>query len=879
MAELTGQTSSKLTISNFQAGDAGDYYVEITNSEGTTTSDTVTVQLATVPVISVQPSSQNVLLGSPLSLSVTASGIPDPSYQWRKDGQDVEGATSSIFTITATSKEDAADYDCVVSNIAGNVTSSAATVIIEYLPEILSGPSPSSQGLDVGSGTVYSVTVDAVPTATYQWKKDNVDIPGATSSSLILSNIQTGDAGSYTCAVTNTIGTVVSSPAVLAVIADAPVFTQQPLSDTASISDNVTFECIAEGAEPMTYQWKKAGVPIGGESGSATSGNPIQLTLTNVQVGDQGAYTCEVSNAAGTVESAVAVLTIGTAAPTILVQPATSVSGSSGGSIQLVIEAEGEPDVTFTWKETGTPVTIGGDFAQVDDFVLGHQRSTLTISNLDPADAGSYTCTVTNAAGSIDSNVAAVFVDSLPTITVQPTNQSIDAYDNAQFSLSATGTPLPTYQWYEETGNVTVDFDNVLDQVTFTGPQIDDGDIFVFTAGHPGEFSAATQYFVINNSYGGGDNVFQLSASRGGPAVDFTTSPTGVTVHLDEQLAGETLNVLNFASVDPSEDGSSFFCQVINAAGEVKSDVVTLTVVSLPYITNHPLTQTVDAGNTLNLSVVATGSAPLTYLWEYSVDGISGWANVSGLAGVSGDTTPNVSFTNITQAGHQYFYRCTVSNAGGAAVSNNAEVTVNESAATLTGLISDQFVGQGNTLDVTAAFSGEPYPSVTWEYDSTGGGVWVTLNDSDPSPSTSGVVTITTTSNSSRLEISNLQDGDEFTYRVSITNTGGSDSDTFAVTTLTAAPSVNTQPTNQSAGSPPVIFFSDGTPTEGETLNYQWEVDTGGGFNPVSGGDYTGGSSTTLTVANPGAKIGYLYRNVISNDFGSVNSNSATLNA
>jgi len=879
MAEITDETNSELVIENFQAADAGDYYCVITNDEGSVETTHVTVQLATIPVISVQPIAQTVDLGAVLTFSVTATGLPDPSYQWQKDGVDIAGETSSTLTIAASVKTDAADYKCIVSNIAGSVTSDTVSATIEYAPEFTAHPLPTSQAANVGGGLSYFVTVDAIPAATYQWELDGTPIGGETASTLTLSNVQIADGGAYTCVATNTKGSTESNAATLAIIADAPFFTDQPDTDVASVGDNVLFECVAAGAEPMTYQWYKTAVAIGGESGSTTSGATISLSLTNVQVADQGAYTCKVTNAVATTESAVAVLSIGTQAPSILVQPVLQ-SATTGGTAIFVIEAAGEPDVTFTWKKGGTPLSAGGDIGIVDDTVSGHQRSTLTISNIDVSDVDDYLCTVANAAGSVDSTTVPLFVDSLPVITLQPINESIDAYDDVTFLINATGSPLPTYQWYVEAGSVNLDFSSPTDEVTLTGDQLTDGDIFVFTAGQPGEFSAATQYFVINNSYGGGTNTFQLSTSRGGSAVDFTTSPTGVASALSSLIGGETLNTYTITGADPAIDGSDYFCQVINAAGEVQSDVVTLDVLSAPYITSDPLTQTLDAGLTLNLSVAVTGSSPLTYLWEYSADGATGWADVTALPGDSGQGTANLSFTAITQADHQQYYRCTVSNGAGSVISSSAQVTVNESAAALTTSNSAQFLAQTDGLDVSYFFTGAPAPSVVWEYDSTGGGVWVTLNDADPSPSASGTVTITDAAGSSRLQISNLQNGDEFEYRITVTNTGGSDSDTFALTVLTAAPSVSANPTNQSDASPPVIFSCTGTATEGETLDYTWEENTGAGFVAIpSGVDYSGEDSMTLTVTNTGPKIGYLYRCVISNEFGSVNTTSATLTA
>ena len=67
--------------------------------------------------------------GSNVSFSVTASGNVT-SYQWRKNGVDIAGATGASHTINPTAASDAGTYDVVVTNVAGSATSSAATLTV-----------------------------------------------------------------------------------------------------------------------------------------------------------------------------------------------------------------------------------------------------------------------------------------------------------------------------------------------------------------------------------------------------------------------------------------------------------------------------------------------------------------------------------------------------------------------------------------------------------------------------------------------------------------------------------------------------------------------------------------------------------------------------
>ena len=96
------------------------------------------VVAATAPTITSQPSASSVAVGSAASFSVVADGTAPLSYQWRKDGVAISGATSSTYTIASTKTTDAGSYTVVVTNSAGSVTSSAATLTLSALPRLYS---------------------------------------------------------------------------------------------------------------------------------------------------------------------------------------------------------------------------------------------------------------------------------------------------------------------------------------------------------------------------------------------------------------------------------------------------------------------------------------------------------------------------------------------------------------------------------------------------------------------------------------------------------------------------------------------------------------------------------------------------------------------
>ena len=181
-------------------------------------SDSDSSSTATVPTITTQPTSQSVTEGASVSFTVVADGTATLTYQWRKGGTSISGATSATYSISATASSDAGSYDVVVSNSAGSVTSSAATLTVTSAtgaPTITT--QPTSQSLAVGASATFTVVATGSSTLSYQWRKDGTAVSGATSASYAISTVASSDAGSYDVVVTNSIGSVTSSAATLTV--------------------------------------------------------------------------------------------------------------------------------------------------------------------------------------------------------------------------------------------------------------------------------------------------------------------------------------------------------------------------------------------------------------------------------------------------------------------------------------------------------------------------------------------------------------------------------------------------------------------------------------------------------------------------------------
>lgn len=168
------------------------------------------------PVVYVPPFDTSVALGSTLGLSVLVGGESEPTVQWQHNGVDIVGATGTIFLHTRVSDADSGSYRVRVTSAAGTTLSMPANVTVFTPPPTITVQPQAAQSL-LGRSAALSITA-AGPGLSYQWLKDGVLIPGATSSSLVFAAVTAADAGVYTVSVTNSAGSLLSERATLTVV-------------------------------------------------------------------------------------------------------------------------------------------------------------------------------------------------------------------------------------------------------------------------------------------------------------------------------------------------------------------------------------------------------------------------------------------------------------------------------------------------------------------------------------------------------------------------------------------------------------------------------------------------------------------------------------
>lgn len=385
----------------------------------------------TRPVITTQPASITVDEGTTASFTVGATGAGFFTYRWRKAGSLLPGQTTAMLRLANVTSASADSYDVVVSTGAGSAVSQAATLVVNYAP-VITAP-PGNRTVTQGDSFSLSVGASAHPAPTYQWRKDGVDLPGATNPALPFVNVTAAAAGAYVVVVSNAMGSTSSVPVGL-IVETAPVITTPPVSQTVLQGQAATFSVVAQGMTSLFYQWRKGGANIAGATAST-------YTIPLVSPEDAGDYDVRVTNVHGSALTGVATLTVAPApfAPVFNTQP-QSRTVLEGDSVSLSVQVSANPAPTFRWRKGGAAMTDGG-------FVTGTTTSTLHVASAALGDEGSYDVAVANTQGSGISNAAILIVNKSPVFTQQPVGLSATEGSTVSFNSLVAGKPAPTYQW------------------------------------------------------------------------------------------------------------------------------------------------------------------------------------------------------------------------------------------------------------------------------------------------------------------------------------------------------------------------------------------------------------------------------------------------
>ncbi|MFA5343011.1 MAG: hypothetical protein WC381_03500, partial [Kiritimatiellia bacterium] len=566
---IAGATAANYTTPAITAADNGAAYsVVVANAFGSATSSSAILTVKTVPAIAVQPAGKAVTVGQTAAFSVTATGQAPLAYQWRKNGTNIAGATASSYTTPATvAGDNGAKFSVVVTNTLGSATSANAILTVNSTAPAIT-VQPVNKTVTAGQAAAFSVTATGLAPLKYQWRRNGANIAAATNSSYTTPATVSGDNGAaFSVVVLNSFGSVVSANAILTVNSVPPAITAQPTNLTVTGGETAVFKVTASGMTPLAYQWRRNGVSIPGATAAA-------YTTPATVAGDNGAwFGVVVTNAAGIVVSANAMLTVNSVPPTIAAQPVSKTVTAYFQTATFGVIAAGTAPFTYQWRRNGVNISGATSSSYTTPITVGTDNG------------AKYSVVVANAAGNVTSADAILTVNSAPpAITDQPMNRSVTAGQTVAFSVTAVGTTPMTYQWRKNGVNIA-----------------------------------------------------------GATAASYTTPATTVL----------------------GDNGAKYSVKVTNARGSATSVDAILKVTSAPVIEDQPENVTVKAGQSATFSVTATGTAPLMYRWQKNgtnLGGATAWT-------ASYMTPPIVAGDSGAK------FRVVVSNSLGVVTSANATLT------------------------------------------------------------------------------------------------------------------------------------------------------------------------------------------------------------
>jgi hypothetical protein len=710
--DIDGATNALLTLTNVQTNQAGNYVVQVANAFGSTNSTSVTLTVVWLPpTIQKQPTNQTVVVGNTVVFSVTATGSWPLSYQWSFNGTNLAGATNTTLTLSNVQLTDSGDYVVQVTNLFGSTNSATAVLLVGLPPTIVI--QPTNQTVMSGDTAVLSVTASGSNPLSYQWRFNGTNLAGATNTTLILTNVQFSQSGNYAVLVTNAFGSILSSNAALTVQAP-PFITSQPTNQTVVVGDTAIFNVTATGSSPLSYQWNFNGTNLDGATNAS-------LSLTNVQLNQAGDYAVLVTNTYGSILSSNALLTVNPPSPCVdppnglvawwqaednandsvgtnngtLVSGITFTDGKVGQGfhlngtnqyIQIADSTSLKPtDVTVeAWVRLDVEVTPNAGnpglqyivfkkntrnynfegYTLLKNRVSGQDIFSFAIASAGGGQIHADSTTVPqvgvwyHVAGTYDSSSGylKLYVNGV---------QEGSAYAYAGFPLNYGTRPIFI-------GTTGESFDGKLegtvDEVSIYSRALSTNEIqAIYNARSNGKCALQPTLIVQPTDQTisvGGNAAFNVTAIGSQP-LSYQWQWNGTNL---DSATNATLTLSNVTE----DQAGNYSVQVANTAGSIVSSNAVLTVLVPPSISIQPAGCTNVAGGAANFNVVADGTAPLSYQWQW---------NGTNLVDATNATLTLNSIT-MDLAGS---YSVTVANIAGSVTSSNAVLSVYATTAAMLG--------------------------------------------------------------------------------------------------------------------------------------------------------------------------------------------------
>jgi hypothetical protein len=628
------------TSGTYTATTSGVYTVTVTATGCSLTSSATTIVIGApvTPSVAIAANSTTVCSGTGVVLTATpTNGGTSPSYQWKSNGTNISGATSAAYTLTSPANNDVITVVMTSNNACQSTNSSTSNAVtLTVTNSVTPTVSITSSGNSICAGASVQFTSSITNGGTspaYQWKKNGVNISGATSATYTSSALVNGDV--ITVQLTSNASCVssvsVASNAVTMSVSSSVAPAVSIVADNATVCSGTTVAFTAtptNGGTTPTYQWKKNGVNISGATASTYSlAAPANNDVISVVMTSNA--TCTSTTVATSNNVTITVTSSVTPLVSIASDATTVCSGTTVNFTATSSNGGNAP--TYQWKRNGVNIT-------------GATAATYALTS--PMNADVITCAMNSNSGCVSSpnatsNAITLAVTSVvtPTVVITASGNSACSGTSVQFTSSITnGGSSPAYQWKKNGTNIAG-----ATSATYTSSALLNGDIIALQLTSNAVCPSATVVnsnavtMILTDAVTPSVSIVANNTTVcTGTAVNFTATPTNGGTTPAYQWKKNGVNITGATSatytLTSPANGDAITVVMTSNAGcastpTATSNAVTVTVTTsvTPSVSIVANTTTVCTGTAVNFTATPTnGGTTPAYQWKKNGVNITG---------------------------------------------------------------------------------------------------------------------------------------------------------------------------------------------------------------------------------------------------------------